>query len=84
MDNSAAHPNFILRHCASGMALHVDSDDAYLVLPKSRSRIAGHFQLSYHPNDKHVPFFNGEILVVYKILQHDISSALESKTAGVF
>ena len=62
------------------MALHVDSDAAYLVLPKARSRIAGYFYLS-----KECPItitksspINGSVLVECKVLKHVLSSVVEA------
>ena len=37
----ATYPNHILRFHASDMILEIESDAAYLVLPKARSRAAG-------------------------------------------
>ena len=49
-DAAATHPDATIRVHASAMILHIDSDAAYLVLPKARSRIAGHYFLSSHPS----------------------------------
>jgi hypothetical protein len=49
LDYTATYPNADLRYHASGMVLHVDTDAAYLVLPKARSVIAGHYFLSDNP-----------------------------------
>ena len=46
LDDAATYPNAKIRYHASDMILHVDSDVAYLVLPNTRSRIAGHYFLS--------------------------------------
>jgi hypothetical protein len=43
------YPTAILRYHDSDMALHIDSDTAYLVLPNARSRYADHYYLSTHP-----------------------------------
>ena len=51
MDYLFTHPNAKLRYYASDMQLHVDSDAAYLVAPKAKSRVAGYFYLS----DKYTP-----------------------------
>ena len=42
----ATYPNAKIRYHASDMALYIDSDIAYLLLPKSRSRIVGYYYLS--------------------------------------
>ena len=67
------------------MVLFVDSDAAYLVLPKAKSRIAGcHYLSSMPPTPEQPPTLNAPILVVYKTLRHVVSSAAEAETAGVF
>jgi hypothetical protein len=43
LDYAATYPSAVIRYHASQMILHVDTDAAYLVLPKARSRIAGHY-----------------------------------------
>ena len=45
LDYVATYPDVILRFYASDMILKVDSDAAYLVLPKARSRIVGYSRL---------------------------------------
>ena len=45
MDYLHTYPNDYIRFYARDMILHIDSDAAYLVAPKSRSRIAGYFHL---------------------------------------
>ena len=46
MDYIATYPDVSIRYYASDMQLHVDSDAAYLVLPKACSRFDGYFQLT--------------------------------------
>ena len=46
MDYAHTHPDAKIRYHTSDMQLYIDSDDAYLVLPKARSRGAGHFYFS--------------------------------------
>ena len=51
LDYAATYPQVTLRFHANDMKLVIHSDTAYLVAPKARSRIAGHFSLgslSYH------------------------------------
>ena len=84
MDYADTYPNVIVRHHDSDMVLHVDSDAAYLVLLKVRSRIAGYFQLSNHLKCNDPPFLDGSMLVSCKFLHHTVSSAAESETAGFF
>lgn len=67
------------------MLLHADSDAAYLVAPKAKSRIAGFFYCS----DKTTttppsPPLNGPVHVECKVLRHVVTSAAEAETAGLF
>ena len=64
MDYLFANPDAKNRYHASDMKLYIDSDAAYLVAPKAKSRIAGYFYLS----DKYIegsgnpnPKLNGPI-----------------------
>ena len=70
-----------IRFYASDMQLFVDSDAAYLVAPKAKSRIAGFF---YCSNSTVSPPLNGPIHVECKILRHVVTSATEAETAGLF
>ena len=84
MDYLHTYPDVCIRYYASDMVLHVDSDAAYLVAPKARSRIAGYFYLAEHPNVSKRPKLNGAILVECKTLRHVVSSSAEAKVAGIF
>ena len=53
MDYAASHTDATIRYNASDMILHVDSDAAYLVMPKVRSRIACYYYLANCPQTKH-------------------------------
>ena len=66
------------------MVLSIDSDAAYLVLPKAKSRIAGYYHLSDHLSKTNQSKLNGAILVEYKVLKYVVSSSAEAKTAGIF
>ena len=66
------------------MQLVVDSDAAYLVLPKARSRFAGYFRLLDHPSTRHKTLYNGPILIECKTIRHVVSSAAEAERHGVF
>ena len=78
------YPNPKVRYYASDMRLHIDSDAAYLIAPKAKSRISGYYYCSKNtkPNEK-VPL-NGPILVECKLLQHVVTSAAEAETAALF
>ena len=55
-----------------------------MVAPKARSRIAGYFHLSDHPNLTKHPKLNGAVLVECKTLKHVVSSSTESEVAGIY
>ena len=83
LDYLHTFPNAKIRFHASDMQLHIDSDAAYLVAPKAKSRIAGYYFLS----DKATtisPQINGPIHIECKLLNHVVTSAAEAETAGLF
>ena len=87
MDYASTYPLAILRYHASDMALHIDSDAAYLVLPNARSRYAGHYFLSDRPLPppaKLNPKPNGPVLTICKTIRGVMSSAAEAETGGVY
>ena len=84
MDYVSTYPNAYIRYYASDMVLHVDSDAAYLVAPKARSRVAGYFYMGNHLNNPANPHLNGAVQVECKTLRHVVSSAAEAETAGVY
>ena len=84
LDYVYTYPNGKVRFYASDMCLTVDSDAAYLVLPKARSRIAGHFRLLDLPSKVNRSLYNGSVLVECRMLRHVVSSAAEAETNGVF
>jgi len=67
------------------MILHVDTDAAYLVLHKARSRIAGYYYLAQYPTADAIPkpTLNGAIHVECKTLKHVVASAAEVETGGL-
>jgi hypothetical protein len=87
LDYAATYPTAIIRYHASDMALHIDSDAAYLVLPNARSRYAGHYFLSDYPPPlpaKPTPKPNGSILTICKTIRGVMASAAETETGGVY
>ena len=69
------------------MFRHVDTDAAYLVAPKSRSRIAGYFYLGKYHNDRSNPYYTklkAAIHVEYKLLKNVVSSAADTETGGIY
>ena len=81
MDYLHTHPNAKLRYTKSGMQLHIQSDAAYLVAPKAKSRVAGYFYLG---NTSNTPPINAPIHVECTLLKHVVSSAAEAETGGIF
>ena len=88
MDYLWTYPDAVIRFNKSDMILYVDSDAAYLVLPKARSRAGGHFYLGQQPPSlPHKPittFSNGPVLTICKGLRHVVSSAAEAETGAAF
>ena len=84
MDYLATYPKAYIRYHASDMILNIDSDAAYLVAPKARSRVAGYYHLTSNPQTTPNPTLNGSIHVECKTLRHVVSSAAEAEVAGVF
>ena len=84
LDYVATHSNATIRYHASEMCLHVDSDTAYLVLPKARSRLAGHYFLSNLPTNSDLVRPNGPILTKCKTIRTVVASAAEAETHGIF
>ena len=73
-----------LRFHASDMQLHIDSDAAYLVAPKARSRVAGVYYFKHNINGNPHPHPNHPFLVECHCLKHVVSSAAEAETAALF
>ena len=80
MNYCATYPSVKMRLYASKMILHVDSDAAYLIAPRAKSRISGYYYLSNAARTLNNPPF----YVLYKLLRHVVASAAESETAGTF
>ena len=81
MDYLYTHPNAKLRYHKSEMQLHIDSDAAYLVAPKAKSRVAGYCYLSTKSGQ---PTLNAPIHVECALIKHAVSSAAEAETGGIF
>ena len=69
---------------AIDIILQADSDAAYLVLPKERSRIAGYFRLDNNLKNTRYQHPNGAVLIEYNTLRNMVSSAAEADTCGIF
>ena len=77
LDYVASHPCNIVRYCANDMIVSIDSDAAYLVAPKARSRIAVYFELNSLPH-----IINGALLVECKTLRQVVNSRHLSQCAS--
>ena len=82
MDYLHTQLDAVVRFHASDMILYIESDTAYLVLPKACSRFARIFYLSNTTARR--PTLNYAIQVIYKTLQNVVSSAAEAETGGIF
>ena len=77
---AAAHPDAKKVYRASDMILSVDSDAAYLVAPRARSRAGGFLYLG----NKAGNLMNGSIAVIAKIIKNVVTSAAEAEVAALF
>ena len=85
MDYFWTYPNAYIRYHASDMLLHVDSDAAYLVLPKAKSRVGGYFQLTNKHDYRTTNISpNGPVHIESKTLRHVVASSAEAGVAGIF
>ena len=87
MDYTVTYPCVKLRYFFSNMALHVDSDAAYLVQPNKYSRIAGYYFLRTYPFPPPAipqPAPNAPIVVECKTLHIVLASATEAEMGGLF
>ena len=80
LDYLATHPNHTLRYNASDMTLYIDSDEAYLVEPKGKSRAAGYFYLSTHYNPK----LNGPMYCLCTLIKAVMLSVAPSELGALF
>ena len=63
MEYTAIYPNSYIRFHAIDMILILDTDAAYLFMPKSRSLIARYYYLVNKSNYKPHPELNGSIII---------------------
>ena len=73
-----------LQFYVSNMVLAIDSDAAYLVIPKVKIRITRYYQITNYQSKINKLQLNSTILVECKALEHIVLSFTEVKTAGVF
>ena len=86
MEYLHTHHNAEIRYEASDMQLYVDSDAAYLVAPKAKSRISGYLHLGdlYIANYNLEPTLNAPVHIECQVLKHVVSSAAEAETSAIF
>jgi hypothetical protein len=76
----ATHPEAEIIYRASNMILTIDSDAAYQVAAKSRSRASGNHYLG-NADGK---LFNGAIFILAKIIKAVMQSAAEAECGGLY
>ena len=64
------------------MVLYVDSDTAYLIMPKARSRIAGYYQLLDYLTKQ--GDLNDLIYIKCNTLRNVVASTVEAKIGGLY
>ena len=86
MDYLCTFPNATLRFYAGDIQLYVESNAAYLVLLKARSRIYGHFYLNgfKSPNKAYRDNLIAPSLTECATIKNVVSSAAEAETAALF
>ena len=80
LNYAASNPDAELIHQVSDMILHVDSDIAYLVHPKSCSRAGGYHYLGNKTRTQ----FNRPILVLDKIIKNIMALAAEAEVGALY
>ena len=76
----ASNPSPKLQFRASDMILHVESDAAYLVCPKARSRAGGFHYLSNLDGT----LMNSPIWVLAKVIKNVMASAAEAEVGSLY
>ena len=82
LNYAATHPNASITYYASDMILKCDSDAAYLVAPKARSRAGGYIYLGNHCVNTQI--INAPIMVIATILKMVVGSAAEAEIAALY
>ena len=85
MDYTYTHPNDEIRYHARETRLHIDSDAAYFIIPKTRGRGARYFYSKNNPTgpDPQVKP-KSSILTQCTTIKHIMTSAAESETTQVY
>jgi hypothetical protein len=81
MDYLHTYPNAVIHFYASDMILKICLDEAYLLLPKAKSRVAVHYHLGWQHNPGRV---NGAVAVLCQTLKNVVGSATEAEIGGVY
>ena len=84
IDYAATYPSIFIQYHVSDMALYTDSDAAYLVMHKARSRISGYYHVSNHPKNTNTLTLNGPILIGCKTIRAVVISVAEAEIRGLF
>ena len=79
LDYAASNQEPMIIYRESDMILTIDSDAAYLVAPKARSRAAGYFYL----RNKYEKLFDGAVYVIAKVIERVMGSAAEAECGGL-
>ena len=80
MDYLHTYPNGVIRYHASDMILKIESDAAYLVQPKARSRAAVHFHLGWLNSNR----VNGAVDILCLTIKNVVSSVAEAETGAIY
>ena len=80
IDYCTTHPEAQIIYRASDMQLYIESDAAYLVAPKGRSRTGGYFYLGSRDGK----LFNLPIFILAKVIKSVMSSAAESEVGSLY
>ena len=73
------YPNDYIHFHSIYMVLMLDTNAAYLVMPKAQSRISGYYYLGNKPNSKPHPELNRAILIEFKHLRMLFRQLLKQK-----
>ena len=86
LNYAATHPDGTIKFFASDMVLYNHTDASYLSEANARSRAAGFFWLSSHPDKLHglTAPLNGALHVLTGIMRNVVSSAAEAETGSAF
>ena len=80
MDYLYTNPDAKIIFRASDMQLHIDSNAAYLVHPKARSRAGGYHYLGNFDGK----LFNGPIYILAKVIKAVMSSAADAECGSLY